>query len=175
VGRLKKCTRQPYQLILWFWPLYATCFLPHTTHLMPPAASHLPSTNHFLPSTACFTLPSSWWLQSSMSRDHACRSKNGVVRRSEIGSIFPLESILGSIERSMQGVYHRVQLGMYLRACLQVYWRVSQSCTWECLASLLGSILQQVGSVSSSAIGNVPQACMPECSWGCHETCLRSA
>ena len=56
------------------------------------------------------------------------------------GGIIALESVLGSVEPSRLGVYHRVQWGAYLRACSEVYLTATRRCTWECLESLLGSV-----------------------------------
>ena len=117
-----------------------TCHTPHATR-RPPPAEHCPSY------ATSLSPPGAWRLQLSKSLDRACRSIHGSIYSSEIGSVFPLESVLGSVEPSRLGVYHRGHLGAYLKA--------TRRCTWECLESLLGSVQSSRLGVSSSAIGSI--------------------
>jgi len=52
------------------------------------------------------------------------------IYSSEIGSVFHLESVLGSVEPSRLRVYHPVQLDASMRACSGVCLR---ACSGVCL------------------------------------------
>ena len=120
-------------------PPPAACHTPHATRHTPHATRHTPPSQHSPPYATCLSPPGAWRLQLSKSLDRARRSIHRRILSSEIGSVLPLDSVLGSVEPSRLGVCHRVQLGAYWRACsgvclrayLGVYLRATRRCTWE--------------------------------------------
>ena len=60
----------------------------------------------------CLTPPGSRLLQLTKSQDRACRSVHGSILSSEIGSVFPLESVLASESEVYLGAYSEVFLGV---------------------------------------------------------------
>jgi hypothetical protein len=105
-------------------------------------------TSHCLPYTTSFRSAGPGHLQLRNSLDQACSSIRWSIWSSEIGSVFPLKSILRSLEPVKLGVYNSVQLSAYFRVCLEVYLWISPELTLE-------HTLKQAGSVPSSAIGRV--------------------
>ena len=116
---------------------------------------HSPPATHHPP-------PGAWHLQLSKFLDRAPRSIHGSIYSSEIGSVLPFESVLGSVEPSRLGVCHRVQLGVYLRPSRELTWErtvkqarsVPSSAIRSVLESMLGSVLENVlGGVLGSVLG----------------------
>jgi len=126
---------------LWYRPM--SWFLP------PPPASRPPP-------------PGAWPLQLSMSPDRAPRTIHGSIQSSEIGSVLPLESVLGSVQSSRLGVRHRVQLGVSLRACLGVYLRTYSEVYLEVYSVCICVLRAHLGVFSQAG-----WECVIECNWEC--------
>jgi len=126
---------------------------PYTAHHLPHTTCHMPSPKYCPLYTTCLTPPGAWCLQLSKSLDRACRRVHVSIQSRKIGSIFLLESVLGSVEPSRLGVYRRVQLEAYLRACLGVCLRASCELVWECTVKQAGCV---ASSASGSMIGSIP-------------------
>jgi hypothetical protein len=120
---------------------------------LPLATYHMPSTKHFTPYS---TTPGTWRVQFSMSLDRACRGIHEIILLSEIGSVFHVQSVLGSVEPSMLRMYHQVQLAVYLRAFWELNWQHTVKQT-ECVpSSAIGSILETMpGSVLENILRGI--------------------
>ena len=134
VGTLKIRLRLPYRPTSWLRPLFISSLTPY-------AIVHPPHTAIHMPSALPLRLPDFF-----NSANFRIKSIHGSIKSSEIGMVFLLESVLGSVEPCRMRMYHQRAfrsirdsvLSSVLRSVLRVYLGASWELRWECKSSRLG-------------------------------------